>query len=526
MLSESGARARIEAMQNPGEKRVNKLMLDFGFQAVDFNSLLKNVNGQEIGEIDALFVYEDHLLIVETTEEANPESSRITNWFTKWSVPANIERIHEKYHLSPSRSPHRLFFCLSEEHPRETSPTLSPFLEDSANKIIYNDEIERYEENVAVVGRWERNNFLNFLEVNRSRGSRQIPAVLFYISNKPAYAFGLSAKELLEICFISRRYKNELGFQRAIDKSRVQKIKEAIIRGGVLAFPNSILINSDPTLLAQKPSRSSCPANVTINIPQDYSSCKVIDGQHRLLGFSQVDDEIARSYSLPVVAFEGLTDAEEIQTFIVINTEQRRVDTNLVLLLKSDIDYSSTDYNYIDKIAVNVVKKLYRDSCLARKIYMGYADQDRNTTCVTLNTLVTAMKQNKFVSRENALFQNSVDDEETPFREIRLLFGIMSACHFPYFLESTDHFFLTNRGLRILFRFVNLYHRNLKAHNITMTRVEAIAQLGEIINEELKEKLNEYYGEGGSRKAVDQLVRVLQERNEAFRNFASDLRRV
>lgn len=527
MLTESQARARIRSIENLGEKRVDTLLLNFGLQAVDFNAIIRSGSGREIGEIDALFVFGDHLLIVETTEESDLDSAAIVARFTKWSNRANMNRIYSQYDLSVSRSPHRLFFWLSSDRlpPDQLSLSLTPILENRSNKIVFRDEVKRYEENLSIVGKWERNNFLNFLEIRNPVSRTPIPAVLFYISDRPAYAFGLSARDLLEICFISRRYRNEVGFQRAIDKKRVQRIQRAIEERGVLAFPNSILINSDSILLESKPPRSECPTSVTISLPQDYSSCKVIDGQHRLLGFSKVDPETANSYNLPVVAFEGLDSREEVETFVVINSEQKRVDANLVLLLKSGIDYQQNNPYYLDKIAVNIVERLYENSCLADRIYMGYADQDRRHTWVTLNTLVRAMKQNRFVRRGGGIFQQNIQDVEGPYREIRNLFARMRQNHFPYFIESDDRFFLTNKGLRILFRFVYLFHRNSEADRILLPIEEAIGLLAETIDSEVRQQLDGYYGEGGAKRAVDELVETLRARSE-FRNFESDLRRL
>jgi len=525
LLSELEAREKISHLQNEEEKRVNTLLMNFGFSAIDFNTRIFKENGQEIGEIDSLFAFEDHLLIIEITGEANVENDRIVAWFSKWADEDNINRVFLKHNLTP-KSPHRIFFLLSQERPPQLSASLQRVLQESNNKIVFLDEVKRYEENFKIVGEWERNNFLNFLGIKRRRALiRQIPAVLFYVSDKPAYAFGMSAKELLEISFISRRYKNELGFQRAIDKKKVDNIRRAIERKEILAFPNSILINSLSVLLANKPPIFECPANVTISLPDDYSSCKVIDGQHRMLGFSKVSDEIASSYNLPVVAFETLSSQEEIETFVVINSEQKRVDTNLVLLLKSDSDWPANTKSFFQKIAVEVVKKLDENSCLKGKIYMGYADQERASTWVTLATLVRAMIQNKFVGRK-PLFQNNINDRETPYRTIKEIFARMRQYNFPYFSQGPERFFLSNRGLRILFRFIHLYHRNMVTSNITIPLEQSLAILSKTVNADVKSQLEGFYGEGGAKRAVEYLVDLLKRSHVEFRNFQSDLRRV
>jgi len=526
VLSEQQARQRISQLQNQEEKRVNKLLLDFGFQAVDFNIVITNSAAQQIGEIDSVFLFENHVLIVEVTNEADLATDSIVAWFSKWSDEGNIQRLLSRYNLPTRYHPHRVFFVLSEERPSQLSINLQRVLQAPANRIIYLDELQRYEENFSIVGRWEINNFLNYLEIKRSRaGRRPVPAVLFYVSGKPAYAFSLSARELLEIAFISRRYKNDLGFQRAIDRKKVDNIKRAIEEGRILAFPNSILINSLSELLDDKPLPRDCPVHVTINLPEDYSSCRIIDGQHRMLGFSKVQGEIASAFNLPIVAFEQLTSREEIDTFIVINSEQKRVDANLVLLLMSDSSWTPESKFFWQKIAVDVVKKLNERSCLADKIFMGYADQTRAGTLVTLATLVKTIIQNRFIGTR-PLFQNSIDDIQTPYRRIKEIFDRMGQHHFPFFSSGQQCFFLTNRGLRIMFRFVYLFYRNTTAGYISISFDDAIQMLAKVIDANIKEELERYYGEGGAKKAVEQLVETLKHQYAEFSDFQSDLRRV
>lgn len=523
LLTESEAKTRIQSLVNDEEKRISALLFNLGFDAIDFNSEIFDDSRRKIGEIDSLFLFEDHLLIVEVTKE-DLDSDSIVAWFSKWSDEGNIQRIFSKYSLS-TRHSHRIFFCLHRERPTSLSANIERVLSDNTNKIVFLDEIERYEENVGVIGKWERNNFLNFLEIKRLASLRPTPAVLFYVSDKPAYAFSLSASDLLGISFLSRRYKNELGFQRAIDKKRIEKIRRAIERQEILAFPNSILVNSLSTLLPQKPPRASCPAHVTINLPQDYSSCKVIDGQHRMLGFSKVSDELARSYNLPVIAFENLSNREEIDTFIIINSEQKKVDSNLVLLLKSDSDWPLESPFFLEKIGVNIVKKLNESSCLQGKIYMGYADQKRSDTWVTLSTLVRAMMLNKFIGNQ-ALFQNRLQDIDTPYKEIRKIFAGMKQCRFPFFI-TRDKFFLTNRGLRILFRFVYLFHRNVNALKISIDLNQALSILAGSITAATKKQLDSYYGEGGAKKAVEYLIESVKSSNIAeFAEFETNLKKL
>ena len=97
-----------------------------------------------------------------------------------------------------------------------------------------------------------------------------------------------------------------------------------INRPDSLTFPNSILI-STPRLTEQIIPKENCPKITKINFPTSYTSCKIIDGQHRLLGFSKIPPELQQDHSLPVIAIPDLGENMEIKTFIAINTNQKRM---------------------------------------------------------------------------------------------------------------------------------------------------------------------------------------------------------
>ena len=61
-------------------------------------------------------------------------------------------------------------------------------------------------------------------------------------------------------------------------------------------------------------------------LPNRYRSASIIDGQHRLYGFAPIDDSFANQ-NVIVVAFEGLSKAEEADLFVTINHEQKQVQS-------------------------------------------------------------------------------------------------------------------------------------------------------------------------------------------------------
>ena len=64
-------------------------------------------------------------------------------------------------------------------------------------------------------------------------------------------------------------------------------------------------------------------------LPNIYQCAQVIDGQHRLFAFSNLDE--AMTATIPVIAFENLNSTTQAQLFIDINGEQVKVPKNQLL---------------------------------------------------------------------------------------------------------------------------------------------------------------------------------------------------
>ena len=77
-------------------------------------------------------------------------------------------------------------------------------------------------------------------------------------------------------------------------------------------------------------------------LPSKFKSAWVIDGQHRLYGFSNVPDRFLDT-SLFVLAFEKMDTKTEADLFITINHEQRSVPKGLLVTLQADLKLGSGD---------------------------------------------------------------------------------------------------------------------------------------------------------------------------------------
>ena len=251
--------------------------------------------------------------------------------------------------------------------------------------------------------------FLDFVGYSARENIVKIDAIQYYIGDLAVFCFVERVDNLLRTCYISRRRTRDLGYQRALKRNRVANISNNIQKGIGLSFPNSILINA-PELIDELKPPESCPAVVKINFPTSYNTCRIIDGQHRLLGFAATVQKIQKEYYLPVIALQTINMEKEIETFIDINSKQQRMDSNLILLLKADLNWEKGSKGYSEKVAVQVAERLSR-SFFKNRIFFGYSEELKGNK-ITLTTLVTGMRNNEQIE----------DTAEKTFKKLSDLF--------------------------------------------------------------------------------------------------------
>lgn len=136
------------------------------------------------------------------------------------------------------------------------------------------------------------------------------------------YLFSAKASQLFAALSINRRIPDkDEGYQRVLSGGRVQAITRYLKQNRPL--PAAIIIN-----LSQDATFSKAKGELTIPAGSDVGW--VIDGQHRLAGAELASRE-GTDIELPVVAFVGISDINQIEQFVTINRESKNVPTSLYL---------------------------------------------------------------------------------------------------------------------------------------------------------------------------------------------------
>jgi DGQHR domain-containing protein len=146
------------------------------------------------------------------------------------------------------------------------------------------------------------------------------------------YTLTMPSDVLATTCFVSAREEDPvMGFQRLLDEKRAKEIA-TYIDSGFGTIPTSIILS------AQDGAQFNYVRHTkTVEFLQRKNAFLIIDGQHRVYGFSLAK----ASLRVPVVVYNGLSRRDETRLFIDINTKQRPVPNELLLDIKSLAEYES-----------------------------------------------------------------------------------------------------------------------------------------------------------------------------------------
>jgi len=138
----------------------------------------------------------------------------------------------------------------------------------------------------------------------------------------------------------------------------------------------------------------------TLYLPDRYRSAWIIDGQHRLYGFSPLEDKFL-DQNVIVVAFERMAKGEEAQLFVTINHEQKSVPKHLLDDLEGELKWGSdVPSERIGAIASRLINCLNTDVGLP--FYNRVTQQgipSTNKTCLTIPAIKDALRRSGLLGR-------------------------------------------------------------------------------------------------------------------------------
>ena len=349
---------------------------------------------------------------------------------------------------------------------------------DKAGIAYFSDTTIQYYTDLAKhLGSCSRYQLLGSLFANQEIKNMddRVPAIQGKMGGYTYYSFSIEPEKLLKIGYVLHRSeanKNMMPtYQRLLKKKRLQEVRAFINDGGY--FPNSIIISIDTNGKGLTFDQSASKVSSTISkigilhIPKRYRSAYIIDGQHRLYGYS--DSLYAATNTIPVVAFVDLERSEQIKLFMDINENQKAVPKSLRVTLNADMLWESPDLGEQRQALRSKIAQMLGEeatSPLNSRIVIGESESTP-TRCITVEAIQSALKKCRFFDsygRRNALQKEGTfdckDNQETcdlfyPFIEKCLLY-IREACLAEWDKGDQDGGMLTmNRGIQAVIRVID-----------------------------------------------------------------------
>ena len=274
---------------------------------------------------------------------------------------------------------------------------------------INDDAVSYYTQLAEHLGRAARFQLLGNLFANEeiSGIDNSVTAVKGTMGGLSYYTFLIEPGKLLKMAYVLHRNEaNHLlmpTYQRLIKKERLAAIRQFVNAGGF--FPNSLIVSidckEDENLFSEFSGQDAQSTKAGIlHLPKKYRSIYVIDGQHRLYGYSEAND-IAFSNVIPVVAFLNLPPDKQVAMFMEINENQKKVSKSLRNTLNIDLLWNSNNPNERKHaLMLKIAEELgdYKHSPLYGRIITG-ENASSNLRCITTEYVKDAIKESRFLNQ-------------------------------------------------------------------------------------------------------------------------------
>lgn len=294
-------------------------------------------------------------------------------------------------------------------------------------------------------------------------GDIKVPALRGGMGKGKYYCFVIQPERLFPIAYVHRREKTNASevkdtYQRMVSKNRLDKINDFVGGGG--NFCNNIIMSFKKTKKRAKFEPNPKVEEIggisygILHFPPYYGCAWVIDGQHRLYGYSK--SEKAKEHTIPVIIFEELSIMEQANLFVNINKEQAPVTTSLLWDLYPDIyEQSENKEHQILKTVSLVAKTLNSDkeSIFYNRIMIpSLVTHDKKTINLTLTNLCDAIRDNRLIEEEGILFNEDYNKTISyASKRINAFFEVINEALPGDWEKGEKGLIRTNVGLRIFF---------------------------------------------------------------------------
>lgn len=457
------------------EDQVWLLFLNMGFSSLNKCQLpvSYNFHDDSLKEIiNVMAVDDETVLVVKTHASDKVEEVSFKEEITSYCdhIDGIRKEIYKQY-------PNRKIKFIWTTHNYITNRRDLGLLEKAGVAFFNDSTIEYYSDLAKHLGSCSRYQLLGSLFANQEIKNMddRVPAIQGKMGGYTYYSFSIEPERLLKIGYVLHRSEANQNmmptYQRIIKKKRLQDVRSFINNGGY--FPNSIIISIDTAgkglLFDLSPTKVDGTISKigVLHIPKMYRSAYIIDGQHRLYGYS--DSDYASTNTIPVVAFVDLDRTEQIKLFMDINENQKAVPKSLRVTLNADMLWESDDFGERRQAMRSKIAQMLGEeptSPLRSRVVIG-ENETTADRCITVEAIQSALKKCHFFNlygRKNTLIKEGTFDCNDNQESCDLFYPFIEKC-FLFMREASlvewdkgdrDSGMLTiNRGIQAVIRVID-----------------------------------------------------------------------
>jgi DNA sulfur modification protein DndB len=421
---------------------------------------------------------------------------------------------------------------------------------NSANiRVVTENELQYFDAFARHMGPAGRFQFLaEFLEGQEipELADVKVPATKGTLGNHVFYSFVTTPRHLLKVAFVNHQALNHPTgrptYQRMVSPARIKEIGEFIRKGGY--FPTNLLVNfTEKCRFDLLPNKENSHAAIKfgwLHLPHKYKSAWVIDGQHRLYGYSHLDDRFL-DQSIAVIAFEKMETTLEAELFVTINQKQKSVQKSVIVSLQSDLKWGSSDpKERASALASRLAKTLSSDPTspfFQRFSIQGVTAKENQS--LTIPELVNGLNRSNLLGKASqknwvaGVLSSSTDDRtvERARRFINIYFTKVRAANPERWDAAKQGYVATNPGIRAHLLLLAELFKHLEekqGQEPSLLEVEDLMKaidkylapvlsfLADAGNADIYDRFARKFGEGGVREYADNLNELIHKKHADF----------
>lgn len=477
------------------ENKIWCLMYDLGFRMLNKNDkfiLPYGTNGNESQQIDVVAINDDVVILIECKS-----SKKLVKKDHRPYIDTLQKKISGfKQSINELVGPRKVKFIFATNN-QDLGKTNIDILSNS-NAFYLNNSGQNYLR--SLIESYKSSAHYQFMSMIfkgeiLKKDKIRIPAIKGKMGGNTYYMFSIEPEFLLKIGFVLHRVKaNEEDFptyQRLLDKKRIKSLSEFINSGGY--FPNSVIINFE-TKKQKGPRRleweksgqkdDSVSDHGILKIPNSYGIAYIIDGQHRVYGYSYAESEYKSSQTIPVVAFENLEKTRQLEMFMEINENQKAISRDLKETLKEDLYWTEEKVSLkMQALMSGINNYLGSDNGYQISRFLSIGEDKKE---ITMGTVIDGIKDSGFlpsvvkgemIDNDGVIYKIGVQDHKAEMQRVKISVGKFIAEAFEYVIKEFDELWKIKGGLIRSSRGAYAFIRTLGELNSYLSKAKKIDKM-------------------------------------------------